>query len=335
MPLYEFRLRLNFSEAYRIGSDLDQLELLVLPHGEKLTVRSNANDTPIKNHASVAIIGGLYNSENQARTAAEKSKRSLLYWAIEQRVGIDFGDREQRSGVTSKGLEILQNNYGCPVRNDIHGIDVYEHVEKQMFVKVEGKGTLSKSLPKLIDTFRREYLNSRRLREKQVLACEIYTSSFFDGSPRSRFITLVTAIEALLDPPKRSAEVQALVTEFVDTTNQQSMIDEPTKASIIGSLDNVRCQSIGQAGRTLACRLLPDQYFVFPDQYSEKKSSADFFKDCYDMRSRILHDGKISDASVDIVQLANNMESFVHHLLIAVLSSEPQQDTVAEISTES
>jgi hypothetical protein len=72
-----------------------------------------------------------------------------------------------------------------------------------------------------------------------------------------------------------------------------------------------------------------------PKEYFDGQSSADFSKDCYDMRSQILHDGKISKASVDIVQLVNNMESFVYHLLIAVLNSEQQQGSVAAAGTES
>jgi len=316
MPLYDFRLRFNFPEAYRIDSDVEQLELLVLPHGERIRLCSDAIGTPIKGHARVAIIGGPYASEYQARTAAEKSKRALLYWAIEQRLGMDFGDGKQKSFVTKEYLAILQKQYGCPVKNDVHGIDVYEHVENLRFVSMNAKGTVGKYPPKLIDTFQREYLNSRQLTEKKVLASEIYASSFFDVSARSRFITLVTAIEALLEPLKRSDEVQALVAEL-EATTQQSMIDEPTKASIIGSLERVRDQSISQAGRTLARRLLPDEFF-------DGQSSVDFFTRCYNLRSRILHHGTIPKESVDIGRLANVMETFVAHLLIAVLNSEPQ-----------
>jgi hypothetical protein len=328
MSLYDFRLRFNFSEVYRIDSDVEQLELLVLPHGEHIRLNSGAIGTPIKDHACAAIIGGPYASEHQARTAAEKSKRALIYWAIEQRLGIDFGDGKQKSVVTNEGLAMLQNNHGCTLRNDTHGIDVYGHDEKLRFVQFHAKATLGKNPPRLKDTFQREYLNSRQLTEKQVLACEIYTSSFFDVSPRTRFITLVTTIEALLEPLKRSDAVQALVTRLIATTKQQSTIDEPTKESIISSLGKVQYQSIGQAGRTLACRLLPNQSY-------NGQSSADFFTRCYNYRSQILHNGTIPEKSVDILQLANDTESFVHQLLIAVLNSKPQQDTVAEAGTES
>lgn len=323
MPLYDFRLRFNFPGAYRINSDVDEIELLVLPHGERIRLRSDAIGKPIKDYDRAAVCGGSFASEDQARDAAEKSKRALLCWAIEQRLGIDFGDGKQRSIVTNQGLAMLQKKYGCPVRNDIHGIDVYEHVEKLMFASVKGKETVGKYPPRLIDTFQREYLNSRWLTEKQVLASEIYASSFFDVSPRSRFITLVTAVEALLESLKRSDVVEELVEEFKDET-RRSNIDKQTKKSIISSLERLRHQSIGQAGRTLTHRLIPNELF-------DGQSSADFFTRCYDLRSQILHRGKIEDGLVDMLHLANVMESFVARLLLAALNSERQQGAGADI----
>jgi hypothetical protein len=323
MPLYDFRLRFNFSEAYRIDSDVEEIELLVLPLGERIRMRSGAIGTPIKDHAQVAVLGGPFASEGQARDAAEKTKRVLLYWAIDERLGIDFGDGKQRSGFTKAGLAELEKRLGCPVRNDIHGIDVYEHVENLKFPSFNAKATVGKYPPKLVGTFQREYLNSRRLTEKQVLASEIYASSFFDVSPRSRFITLVTAVEALLEPLKRSNEVEALVEEFKAKT-RQSTIDQSTRDSIIGSLERLRHQSISQAGRTLAGRLIPNELF-------DGQSSLDFFTRCYELRGQILHSGKVEDGLVDTLDLANIMEGFVAKLLLAALNSAPQQGSGAGI----
>jgi hypothetical protein len=322
MPSYSFRLRFNFAEAYRIESDVEEIELLVSPLGERIRLRSGAIGTPIKDHNQAAVLGGPYTSKDQARAAAEKSKRALLYWAIVQRLGIDFGDGKQRSGFTNEGLAELEKRLGCPVKNDIHGIDVYEQVEKLKFVQFNAKATVGKDPPALISTFQREFLNSRQLTEKQVLASEIYASSFFDVSSRSRFITLVTAVEALLEPLRRPDEVEVLV-EGLRAKTRESGIDEPTKESIIGSLGRLRHQSIGQAGRMLADRLIPKGFF-------DGQSSADFFTRCYDLRSQILHRGTTGDDSVDIWHLANVMENFVAELLLAALNNAPKQSTGAD-----
>jgi hypothetical protein len=207
---------------------------------------------------------------------------------------------------------MLQEQYGCPVRNDVHGIDVYEHVENLRFASVDANVQVGKHPPNLMGTFQREYLNSRQLTEKQAVASEIYASSFFDVSARSRFITLVTAVEALLEPPARSDEVQTVVAEL-EATTRRSTIDKPTKESIIGSLEWLRSQSIGEAGRALARRLLPNELF-------DGQSSSDFFTRCYDFRSQIMHRGTIADKSVDTLHLANVMEEFVNKLLLASLN---------------
>jgi hypothetical protein len=317
MATYDFRLRFNLSESYRIGSAAEEFELLALQTGERIRLRTAVSGAQIRDHARVAVLGGPYGTKDQARAAAERSKRALLYWAIEQRVGIDFGDGKQRSGLTKKGLALLQKQYERPVRNDIHGIDVYEHVEKLLFVSSDAQPTESKDPKSLIETFKREYENSRQLTEKQVLASEIYASSFFDVSARSRFITLVTAVEALLELQVRSVEVQNLVAEF-ETATQGSKMDKDTKDSIIGSLQWLKCQSIGQAGRALARQLLPDELF-------NGQSSPDFFTRCYDLRSQILHRGTIENESVDIDQLANVMETFVARLLLASWNSGPNK----------
>jgi len=81
MAEYEFRLRFNLANAYRIGSDAEELELFALPTGERFRLRTAVVGTPIKDHARAAILGGAYASGDQARAAAERAKVALLYWA--------------------------------------------------------------------------------------------------------------------------------------------------------------------------------------------------------------------------------------------------------------
>jgi len=316
MPLYDFRLRFNFAEAYRINSEAEKIELLDLSPGEKITLVSGLSETPIKEQNHVAVLGKSFTSEAEAREAAERCKRALLYWAVEQRLGADFGDGRQRSWFTKAGLKYYEQKYGCPIRNDLHGIDVYEHVEKLKFASFNAKAELGKHVDRLINTFQREYMKSRHFTEKQLLASEIYASSFFDISARSRFITLVTAVEALLEPVKHPTEVEELV-EDVKVKAKHLVVDKDTKASIIGSFDRIRYQSRNQAGRMLANRLLPNEIF-------DEQASDDFFSKSYDLRSRLLHDGTIKEKEGDVGELANVMEAFVHKLLLAALNNESQ-----------
>lgn len=315
MPQFDFRLRFNLPESYRIASDAEELELLVTPAGQRIYLKSGATNTAIKEHARAAVRGGSFESEQEARNAAQRSKRALLFWAVEQRAGIDFGDGRQRSIATNAGLRMLEEQHGVPFRNDVHGIDVFEPLENLRFVHSAATAQVGKYPPNLVSTFIREYPNEVHVSEKQILACEIYASSFCDISQRSRFITLVTAVEALLEPARRSDPVQSLVDELLAKT-RESAIDETIKASISGSLELLRYESISQAGRALASSLLPSKV------YGGKSASA-FFRECYDLRCRIVHRGTAGD-EIDVWQWASKVEEFVAHLLIASLGATGQ-----------
>ncbi len=312
MQKFDFRLRFNLPESYRIASDAQELELLATPSGQRIYLKSAATGSAIKDHARAAVVGGSFGSEMEAREAAESSKRALLCWAIEQRAGIDFGDGIQRSIATNEGLRMLEEQHGVPFRTDVHGIDVFEPKDNLRFVYSSAAAQVGKFPPNLVSAFGREYSNKRRATEKQVLACEIYAGSFFDISQRSRFIALVTAVEALLEPATRSNSVQSLVDELMAKT-QEAAVCEATKVSIRSSLAWLRRESIGQSGRSLANSLLPNKVY-------DGKSAGAFFSSCYELRSRIVHEGT-AGSQIDVWQLASAMEEFVAHLLLASLNA--------------
>lgn len=321
MSSYDFRLSFNFPESYRVSSDKDKLELLVLDSGQHLILHSGAFGKPIKDHPKADIRGGPFLTEAQARSAAEKSKRALLCWAVEQRLGIDFGEGKIRSYLTDAGLAHFQKQFKGPIRMATHDIDVYEHVDNLSFIGFNADIKLGKTSQTLIDTFSREYFSTLQISDKVLLAAEIYASSFFDVSPRSRFITLVTSVESLLNQLIRPDELQCLFNEF-ETKLHQLTIDPKTKNSIIGQLSNLKYQSIGEAARDLIHRLIPNYIF-------NGNTSKNFFTDCYHKRSQLIHNG-VLDPSDSISELANEMERFVSLLLIKLLSSQPPSSDTSQ-----
>jgi len=211
------------------------------------------------------LIGGPYSSEEDARHAAALAKRALLIWAVTQRVGVDLGDGKVRGGLTNCGREHLEAHTGRPIRNDVHGVDVYARLDDLVFVSIDLKGGIDKDPKTFIEMISSRFVDPVALTEKQVVAAELYCSSFFDVSFRSRLITLMSAVEALLDPPVRSAAVLDVV-DLLDKTVKEANIDEATRAAMRGSLQWLRQDSIGQTGRSLSERLLPGREYLGPTQ---------------------------------------------------------------------
>jgi hypothetical protein len=279
-----------------------------LPTGQEISLKAGTKSKALKDEESPAIVGKGFASEADARNAALQAKRTLLYCMVQNRAGVDLGDGKQRGMATNEGLKMLQEQHGAPFRNDIHGIDVYEFTKNLKFIKVEANAVVGKNADRFSKLFSEEFPAQRVLSAKQILSAELYGSSWFDITPRSRFVTLVTAVEALLSPSSRSAEALEFVEEMQKKMEGLS-IDADQKTSLRNSIGMLKTQSISQAGRQLAEKLLGTTEF-------DGKSAAKFFNHCYNARSKILHEGA-PPSGVDIDQLVTPTEEFVSQLLLA------------------
>ncbi len=310
MSQFNFRVRFNLPNGFRINAEEEKLHLVQLPSGVELILTTGQTGVPIKECSRAVVTGKGFETAEEAQAVAEKVKRVLLFWSVKYRHGIDLGDGRQRSVATNAGLALLEQEHGCPFRNDIHGIDVFEHQDNLKFVHVGMQATAQKHPRYLVETFQEEIHASRSVSPKQELACELYVSSWFDVSYRSRFITLVTAVEALIEQNEHPEEVAALLNST--NTNLKSLpLPADVVASISGGLGRLKRQSISQAGRELARALLPNRQF-------QGKDADKYFSYCYNLRSEILHNGAPPDG-VDMLQVANEAEEFVSALLLASL----------------
>lgn len=309
METFDFRVRFNFAQQDHINEPAEQILITEDDHGSRLLLKSGESGVAIKDRSAAALFGGPYTSEEAARTAAERARRALLIWAVRERVGVDLGDGKRRSGLTNHGREYFEAQLGVPIRDDIHGVDVFAHRENQKFFKINMNASVGKSSATFAQMVAKHFAQPLDLSEKQVVAGELYCSSFFDVSFRSRFITLVTAIEALIETLPRAGAAIDLVDQLVSAVSRAS-VDEATRSAMKGSLQWLRQESIGQGGRRHTSDLLSGRDY-------DGRSPAKFFSFCYELRSEILHDGRVHDRSIDIHEVANTLSRFVADLLLA------------------
>ena len=312
---FDFRLRFHLQDTVHINSDLLELNLVELSDGSRIKLKGGIDD-PIKNRHRLAVIGGPYVSENVALDAAFRARTALLLWATKQKLGIDLGSDYRAAYIFEPGLKMLEAQHGIPVRNDIHGIDVYGSTGEMRFALPDAKLNLGKSLDTFVADFRQVHSTEIKYSDRLKVACELYCSVFFDPSFQSRFITLVTAIEALLEPASRSVEAIRLVNTFAQTIKASGLSDLE-KQQIISSLKWLDKDSIGQTGRKLAQRLLPNS------RYADTESGA-FFKHCYDTRSSIVHSGKAKLTMTQLASLTNDCMTFVADILAKMIDLEGQ-----------
>jgi len=141
------------------------------------------------------------------------------------------------------------------------------------------------------------------LRDAQVrLASELYTDSYFESSPQSRFIGLMGVLEVLKDKESASGATQNLVTRWMDDVRRER---PPEEQALLGQLAWLRTVSVGQGIRSLTRRHLGD----------EASRTATML---YRYRSTMVHDGSTPE---NLEALAHQAETLVRQLLMKILSA--------------
>jgi hypothetical protein len=303
MP-FEFRQSINLLPGDRIAASEPRLH--VLGPASHLDLVGAHYEASIKDQPRMFLVGGPYASIEEAQRDGVRARRAVLLWALEQRVPIDLGDNRRRGGMTEAGVALFSQQLGVPVRDQLDGLDVYEFKDGQRFVRVEVQASRGIDASAAVRAIAHWYTEDRKISDKQELAAELFCSAGFDTPFRSRFLTLMTALEALLEHQPRSASVIELV-ELLEKTVSASDVPAAEKKSLLSNLKWLHKESVGQAGRRTADTLLAGRTY-------DGRTPGSYFSSCYEMRSRLVHSGHIAD-DVDLLVVSNTLQQFVGDLL--------------------
>ena len=311
-----FRIRFNLPEQLRIGVDSSRWLLTPPEIGLAVTLNAASPSDLIKDSRSLVLLGEGFNTAEDATSAAERWRDAMMLSFSRLRIGADFGERAAQRGVTEAGLTKLQQDSGIRFLNDAHGLMIFTCEPPPQFVKTSAHAVLTKGQETLADAVHFAVSEGLRLLPRERLAFELFAGSFFQPSPDARFLMLMMAVETLIDSAPRAEDVQTHVHELIRLT-EESKLSAAEKCSIVGSLEWLRQESIGQAGRRLATRLGKRNYM--------DKKPKDFFTACYELRSRLVH-GYVPRPSYNEVNLiVGPLREFVGDLL-----SGPLIERVAE-----
>ncbi len=309
MAEYKYRLRFHLPEHHTIGWDDAELEIPTGDDLEHLRLTLDHGTGPIKSARWLVLEGGPFNTLEDAETAGKRARRSLMQYSIRFHVGIDLGKDKSTGGMFKGFKDKIYDKTSVRVLDEVHGLQVYESTGNVSFVNCSASAVLGNQVSNFLEMFLPANTDKFQPNPKQELAIELYSASQFELSVRNRFLTLVMAVEALLEPKDRPQDVKRYVNSFVDHI-EQSCLPTNEKQSIVRSLNWLYQDSIGRTGKLLAERLLKGKKYNI-------KSPCIFFRDCYSLRSQLVHYGKFSDKTVDIGHIVSELSRFVSDLLVA------------------
>lgn len=299
------RIRFRLGERVRIETTEPELAL-DLEEGRRIVLRPSPSGASIREAEQLALFVQPYATEAEALDAGTRWRAMVEKAFARLNIGADFGDRAATGAATQHGLSAFAAQVGSRVLNDVHGVMVFECDPWPRFVRVEAKGVVGKPADRLLEVLRATVGGGIAMSERESLAYDLYSASFSTDSPDARFALLMMALETIIEPQPRDSTVIAHVDQLIAAT-EAADLPPRERASITGSLNWLRTESIGQAGRRIAAQLGDRTYM------GEKPS--EFFTNSYELRSRLVHGAYPRSTRQDVDSSTAQLELFVRDLL--------------------
>ncbi|WP_416565078.1 hypothetical protein [Nocardia testacea] len=279
MSEYSFRNTIKLRNGHRIEVE-DQQAILLAPGPAKVEIRPLSAEK-FADAAELQVRGGPYPSIEEAIEAGKNWRAILSVAFAKHRLGIDLGPRDEPVAEPMAFMAEVAAEHGVQALRGRHGLLVFPSEPPATF----GAPSVEIVVPHKPDVLMQSVDEARsslgpELTEAQELALRLLHLSFFDTNPETRFVLLVTAIEAVLDQGERSAEfVQWLVHLMSET--KAADLDKQTRDSILNYLGMGKRESVAASAKRLVAPLGERTY--------SDQSPQDFFTACYTQRSNLVH----------------------------------------------
>lgn len=259
------------------------------------------------------IFGKSYKTREEACSAAEAIRIAVLYYSIQTRTGIDYGNHPgvSKSGVTQEALDLFtrlyNDTYGEPTiaLSDNLGMQIFEAQKQIIYSGFSGESGEAVLPDKFVNSISQAYKGYRIDSAQKELAIELYTMSHFERTIAARFLILCTCLETLIETPPRTQKAFQYIERLVEQTKSADIPNED-RDSLLGSLRHLKKESISQAGKKMSEALLGSK------KYADKKPS-DFFKYIYNLRSQLVHSGNLDQRKIS--PIFNEIDKFVADIL--------------------
>ncbi len=271
---YSVRIRVHTSQD-SIGS----IEKSINFENDGLNISVTAlGAESLKDTTKFSVCAKSFESRSSAEKFSQILARAISLNGVINQFGFDLGKNRPVSRVTDYGLAQLSEANGVRVLNDVHGILVYEELPTpKKFVSGQVSLVVARDERRFRSGLDRALALSEKLTAKQILAIDLYNTSFFEAFPVSRFLTLITVVECLAQTELLENEICKVISALEGTV-ATSQLNGSDMNYLKNRVSALKYESISRACNKLVSQLLGP---------AEVRN----FKRWYGIRSRLVHNG--------------------------------------------
>jgi hypothetical protein len=284
---YSFHNRFAIFDE-RINIDAHTYELADTDH-EHVILLAGERGAMIANTGDLVLEGSGYPDEATAVAAARGWRRALTVAFARSHIGADFGPDDRVAPETDvvaedppEYLRRVGVEPGDRIIGDAHRLLVFRSEPRPKFVYIWGQGVVTRGPAQFESSLNDTYPRiAQEWSAEKSLAYRLVHAALRDTNPETQHIQLVTAIEVLLKQQDRPPAVLDVLNGFIDEVAERSDYEDGVQERLVEILRDDLDESISRA----ACDQLSA---VLTGAYHGKAVDA-FFKQVYNMRSRLLH----------------------------------------------
>jgi hypothetical protein len=192
------------------------------------------------------------------------------------------------------------------VLQDIRGTQVFQCEPRPVFASLHVDTAIERSPELFLQLIAAATESDISLDDKEELAFELFSGSFFEPTADGRLLLLMMAVEARTVQEPRADASLALIEQFIAATKAAGLAHEQTEP-LVNGLGNLKRESISAAGQRLAETLGGRRYL--------EESPPRFYKRCYALRSKLVHGNPPYPSFDDVNAHGGALEVFVRDLL--------------------
>lgn len=301
------RIRFTLGPSLQISSEASELSIPDPIDGKDARLKGEREKSiSDSKHLSLTVMP--FATGGEAEAGADRWVDALKTAFAQVLIGADFGDRAPKGEATEAGLEMLEQEVGQRVINDVHGVSVFECDPEPRFVRIEAAGVVGKPPDRVTAAIALALERQVELSPGERLSYDLFAASSREFSVDARFVMLMMALETLIHCDPRAESVRQHVKSLI-TSTRRSDLPKAEKDSIVGNLNWLLNESIGQAGKKLASKL-GNRTYMDGAETPEK-----FFSECYNLRSALVHGWHPRPSREDVGNRTAPLERFVADLL--------------------
>ena len=305
---FTFRYRFTLANRSSIGIETPSLTLHIVNDHPNVVLAAADQITPLKTAKEMVLRSSGWETEGEALEKGNWYSNRLLITLVRHRIGVWPEQFVSRGKFYNHGLRLLEEEKGQCILNDTIGLSVFPTTLSPGFAKLSASISLQISLENFIATFSKLCSINLTLKPRDHLAIDLFNSSFLQKNSTLRLLTLVMAVESLLEPLERPQELLNLIDNFIKQTKAIRAQYEEQCNSLKGALRSLRFESITKTAQRLINERLGNR------EYSGL-AACKFFNHCYVIRSKIVHGTAKKPSNQEVSNAVATLEVLVSDLI--------------------